>query len=446
MSLKFRIIAWFSIMILLLSALIVTIVFIVSAEALADDPQEELIKAVSQNASRLTSDKKHKNEELITYRDGVYCQLLDESGTHIKGAMPTGIDNTLPLENGKISTVKAAEDEYYVYSMQILGSYWIRGAISTSEPSQTTTVILISAAAITPCIIFISIFGGLIITKHSLKPVDKIISSMEAVNGGDDLSKRLSMKKGPVEIRRLANEFDKMITRLDKSFEAEKQFASDVSHELRTPLTIAIGECERASTLAAGEEAKKSITIIKKQCDRMSELVGSLLSIVRLEQGTESFPLSPLNLSDFLEVYCEAFITEGSLSHEDGEEKRSFTFDIEPQIVVPFNPNLMSRIIYNLLDNAKKYTGKNGKINVSLKSTGDNAEMTFSDNGIGISEENLPKIWHRFWQATPSRTEDEGVGLGLSMVKEMVLAQGGKIDVESKENEGTAFKITFKKA
>jgi len=445
MSLKFRIIAWFSLMILLLSALIVTIVFVVSAEALADDPEEELVKMVSQNASRLTSDKKHKNEEFITYRDGVYCQLIDKNGNHIKGAMPTGIDNTIPLENGKISTIITNEDEYYVYNMQVIGSFWIRGAVSTSQPSQTTTFILLSASIITPCIIFISIFVGFIITKYSLKPIDKVILSMEAINSGDDLSKRITMPKGPIEIRRLSNEFDRMTIRLDKSFESEKQFASDVSHELKTPLTVALAECERAKEIANDNDTQKSLEVIEKQCNRMSQLVGSLLSITSLEQGTQRFPLSQINLSDFLEVYCEAFASENNISDSEEENKKSLTLDIEKDLTVRLNPSLMSRVICNLLDNARKYTGKNGKIKVSLNSTDKEIVLRVSDNGIGISEDNLPKIWRRFWQADASREIDKGLGLGLSMVKEMVELQGGKITAESKLNEGTSFIITFKK-
>jgi len=177
----------------------------------------------------------------------------------------------------------------------------------------------------------------------------------------------------------------------------------------------------------------------------MSQLVGSLLSITSLEQGTQRFPLSQINLSDFLEVYCEAFASENNISDSEEENKKSLTLDIEKDLTVRLNPSLMSRVICNLLDNARKYTGKNGKIKVSLNSTDKEIVLRVSDNGIGISEDNLPKIWRRFWQADASREIDKGLGLGLSMVKEMVELQGGKITAESKLNEGTSFIITFKK-
>ena len=189
MSLKLRIIAWFSLMILLLSALIVTVVFAVSDEAFADDPAEDLIRTVSLNASRLTRDKKKQNDDkFISYRDGIYCQLLTGDGGHIEGVMPEGISLSTPLQNGKISTVVTSFDEFFVYDMQLVGNYWIRGAVSTSQPSQTTAAILLTAAIVTPCIIIVSILGGLLITKHSLKPIDKMIGSMEEINNGVKVS------------------------------------------------------------------------------------------------------------------------------------------------------------------------------------------------------------------------------------------------------------------
>lgn len=444
MSLKFRIIAWFSLMILLLSSLVVTIVFLVSDEAMASNPSEELVKVVSTNASKLTSDKK-KKERIIPYKNGIYCQLLDKNMNHIDGAIPEGISLSTPLQNGTISTVTTETDEYYVYDMEILGQFWIRGAVSTSQLSETTVFILISSAIITPFIILVSIFGGWLITSRSLKPVDKIISSMETINSGDDLSKRLSINKGPLEIRRLANEFDKMAARLDKSFEAEKQFASDVSHELRTPLTVILGECTRIKPLLTSEDACKSIDVIEKQGSKMSELVKSLLSITRLEQKTESFPLSSLNLSDFVEIYCEMFAQEHNISLEESEEGKLLLLRIEKDIIFSFNPNLMSRIICNLLDNAKKFTDANGKINVSLASNDKEIILSITDNGVGISEDDLPLIWRRFWQADPSRQTYQGVGLGLSMVKEMVEFQGGKITASSRLDNGTTFTIVFPK-
>ena len=123
-------------MIFLLTALVVTIVFLVSANSLADDPTEELIKTVSMNVSRLTeTDKKHGNDDFIAYRDGVYCQLLDNSGTVIKGAAPESISLDKVLENGTVYTHQAENGEYFIYDMQLSGSLWVRGYISSAEPS-----------------------------------------------------------------------------------------------------------------------------------------------------------------------------------------------------------------------------------------------------------------------------------------------------------------------
>lgn len=436
MSLKLRITLWFSFMILLLTALVVSIVFLVSANSLADDPTEELIKTVSMNVSRLTEkDKKHGDDDFIAYRDGVYCQLLNSNGQALEGASPDGVTYNKPLKGGTVFSHKEGTEEYFIYDMQINSTLWIRGYISSAEPSETTRLIVLSTVIILPIIIFLSIFGGWIITKRSLKPMDKVIKSVESINSGDDLSKRISLSRGPIEIRKLSNEFDRMMVRLDKSFEAEKQFASDVSHELRTPLTIALGECHRARSIAASTDIKDSLKVIEKQCNRMTELVDTLLSLTRLQQKTDRFPVATHNISEFLEALLEDF-REGTSTQVEK--------DIEPEVFASYNPSLMLRIMCNLLDNAKKYSPKNTEIRVSLKATEKGAEITVCDHGVGISSENLPKIWNRFWQADPSRTENRGIGLGLSLVKEMVDFQGGKITVESQLGKGTKFTIQLK--
>ena len=446
MSLKLRITGWFSAMILVLTALVVAIVFVVADESLADDPIDELVKTVSMNASSLSrDDKKHQFDEFKSYHDGVYCQLFDSEGNVIQGGVPENIVYDEYFKNGVISTYKLEEEEYFVYDMKVGNSFWVRGYVSSDEPSETTKLIIVSTTISLPLILILSIFGGWIITKKSLKSIDTVIDTVDSINNGDDLSKRLNLKKGPSEIRKLGNEFDRMFERLEKSFIAEKQFASDVSHELRTPITVALAECHSIRNLSENEDCLASVDVIEKQCTRISGLIESLLSITRLQQNTEHFPLKCLNISGFLETCCEDYALEHQISMNKDENRKSLLMKIENGVLVNYNPNLMSRVIFNLLDNARKYTKENGNILVCLESSDKGAVLNVMDNGIGIEEKQIDKIWNRFWQADESRNIDDGVGLGLAMVKEMVEYQNGKITVESQVGKGTVFIIELHK-
>lgn len=442
MSLKLRITAWFSVMILTLTALVVTIVFVVADESLADDPIDELVKTIGMNASSLSRDeKKHKFDEFKSYHNGVYCQLFDNEGNVLQGGVPENINYGEAFDNGVITTHKADTGEYYIYDMKVGSSFWIRGYISTDEPSETTKLIILSTVITLPLILVLSIVGGWIITKRSLRTIDTVITTVDSINNGDDLSKRLNLQKGPAEIRKLSNEFDKMFERLEKSFDAEKQFASDVSHELRTPITVALAECHNLKKDTQNEDFLTSIGVIEKQCIRISELIDSLLCITRLQQSTDHFPTKLLDIGEFLEVCCEDYASERRISMEENGDGKTLISKIQKGIFVNYNPNLMSSVIFNLLENASKYTNDKGIIEVRLKSSDKGAIITVSDNGIGIAEEYLPKIWNRFWQADKSRSLDKGVGLGLAMVKEMVAYQNGKITVESQIGKGTKFTI-----
>jgi signal transduction histidine kinase len=226
-----------------------------------------------------------------------------------------------------------------------------------------------------------------------------------------------------------------MFERLEKLFDAERQFTSDASHELRTPTAIILAECDRAKRKAVtAEDYRESIDNISEQGQRMTNLIDELLGITRLQQGTERYPLSRGDLSEFITLTAEEFVPAD-------DRGIRFETEIESGIECSYNASLISRAVYNLLQNAYKYGRDNGYVRLELKRDGGNAVISVRDNGIGIAEENLDKIWQRFWQADTSRGTEGGNGLGLAMVKEIAELHGGSVSVESKEGAGSTFEI-----
>ena len=166
----------------------------------------------------------------------------------------------------------------------------------------------------------------------------------------------------------------------------------------------------------------------------MGELVQSLLSLTRMQQGTERYPLRRGDLSEFVASCCGEFVPADTRG-------MTLTTDIEPGVELEYNHALMSRVVQNLLQNAYKYGREGGHINVALHRADGKAVLTVQDDGIGIAPEDQDKIWQRFWQADASRGEDGGTGLGLAMVKEITQFHGGTVAVESVPGEGSTFSV-----
>ena len=166
----------------------------------------------------------------------------------------------------------------------------------------------------------------------------------------------------------------------------------------------------------------------------MNDIINQLLFFTRLDQGSEPVNMEEVDLSALAADICseQRLISCRNISVKD---------TIEPGIVVETDRSLFTRMLNNLFSNAFKYGRENGTITLTLTRNGDDAVLKLTDDGIGISRENLEKIWNRFYQVEPSRNEETsgGLGLGLSIVKQITSLLGGEISVESLEGKGTSF-------
>lgn len=171
---------------------------------------------------------------------------------------------------------------------------WIRGMISTQDQSGVMHTILILTSILLPALLLTTVAGGWFIAWLSFRPMERILSAAASISSGDDLSARIGLRRGPREMRQLSQAFDAMFARLEKSFLAEKQFASDASHELRTPVTVILAECARARRKnQSREDFLQSLDLVEKQGRRMSQLIDQLMSLTRMQQGTDRYPLRP---------------------------------------------------------------------------------------------------------------------------------------------------------
>lgn len=440
MSAKLQLTLWFTLMVFILAAMVLVFVLVINSAAITDDPAERLVKTVLRNADDVEFDNGRFDwEDLELYRRGVYCSFYSTAGDLLLAAEDPGMTAlSLPFEKNIIRTVNIGGQDYFCYDsyvdMDITG-IWIRGLVSSSDRSGLMHTIIVLTCTLLPALMALTLGGGWIIALDAFRPMEKILSAADSISDGGDLTARVGLKRGPTEMRRLSRAFDRMFARLELSFNAERQFASDASHELRTPITVILAECDRAKRKdKSPEDFLASIAVIEEQGKHMSELVQQLLGLTRIQHGTDRYPMRRSDLSIFVESCCGEFMPHDSRGI-------SLETDIKPGIEADFNPALMSRVVQNLLQNAYKYGRENGHILVSLEQRGGRALLRVRDDGIGIAPEDQDKIWQRFWQADASRGEDGGSGLGLAMVKEIAEFHGGRASVDSEPGKGSTFMV-----
>jgi signal transduction histidine kinase len=440
MSAKFRLTAWITLMMLLMFITATVLMVVTDKHIVTDDPDSRVVDLVWRNVRHLEYDNMRFDWEDIDYfNQGVYCSVYGEDGVRLNGAFPVGFsDKGLDFQSSVLRSVSQNGHEYYVYDLKWdmdVTTLWFRGVVDAAEEYNSMGTVLTLAFTILPAILVLGVFGGWLIARSTFKPLRDITEKVASISGGDDLTARVDMKNGPREMKELADTFDGMFSRLEDSFESEKKFVSDASHELRTPTTVILAECDRAKKKAkTKEDFDSAIAVIEDQGDKMSHMISQLLSITRLEQGTERIRMKQADLSAFTESCCDEFVPR-----DDRGIKLSTS--IEPGVTAEFDLGLMSRVIQNLLENAYKYGKENGHIWLRLDRTGDEAVLSVRDDGIGIAEEDMENIWKRFWQADSSRGEYEGVGLGLAMVKQICEFHGGTVTVDSKLGEGSIFTV-----
>ena len=387
-----------------------------------------------------------KNGEIIidsnfdTMIQNVEIAIYDKDFKFLYGNSPNGFEmDNRKSKDDKIMIIRSNNQKWYVYNKKIeLGNYgkvWIRGVMpNIGQSSAIETVIQISFV-ILPFFLILSAIGGYIITKNAFTPIEKIRKIAEKINEGNDLSQRINLGKGDDELHTLANTFDVMFDRLQTSFENEIQFTSDVSHELRTPITVILTQAEYGKdSISSVEDAQKSFGIIEKEGQKMSKLVSQLLTLARMERGRQKLNIENINLSELLEIIIET----QTLSAKTKNIK--FVTKIMPEIYANIDEMMIMRVFTNLISNAISYGKQNGTVTVELFLQENRIVSKISDDGIGISEDKLDKIWLRFYQVDPSKNGDNS-GLGLSMVKKIIELHKGEIFVESELGKGTTFTI-----
>ena len=477
-SLKARLTLWYTVLMIGVSVIVLTFVTSFSQNMINRNYEERIVNAVNdmsmqmkgrpdnrRNEGKLRNEGIPRDEDMPPdgepprndgdtrrpgnmpkfYDRGVHMVVLDENKNVIGGQIPFSITDELKFRNEVVRKESYDGNQYLVYDNEIQmpdnSTAYIKGFISVDEDNYAVASVLRNNLILTAILILIAAIGGYFIASRALAPVGIMNKTAKSIIKSKDLSQRINVGKSTDEISSLARTLDEMLDEIQSAFEREQQFTSDASHELRTPIAVIVAECEYMLDCAETvEELKGSAESIKEETERMSKLVSELLTISRMDRDTLNLNFEETDLSELVNFVCNE-------QEEINNTNITLERNIMPDITAQTDRFLIARLFVNLISNAYKYNSENGKITVSLYEEDEKVVFAVSDTGIGIGEEDLPKIWERFYQVDPSRTANENgsMGLGLSMVKWIAEKHGGEIAVQSELGGGSIFTFVMPK-
>ncbi len=281
-------------------------------------------------------------------------------------------------------------------------------------------------------------FGGWFMAKKALSPVDCMIKELQQIET-DNLGKRLTIYPVKDEISALSGVINEMLTRLEDSFNQVRKFTTDASHELRTPIAIMKAGIEVALSRKRDIQGYQHVIVnTLEDLGRLSRIIESLFMLARADAGQYQIHTERMNLS--------AVITDVAEQLKLVAEPKNISVSLEKieNIFIQGDELLIRMLLLNLADNAMKYTSANGKIKASISKDNGCVRIVVEDNGVGISPEDIPHIFDRFYRANKAGTTNEaGSGLGLSICQWIAKAHHGIISVESEPQKGSVFTVTL---
>jgi heavy metal sensor kinase len=357
---------------------------------------------------------------------------FQKSGLSFLGPSPPGGSQTVLSPSGarfRMKTGLVSPDVHLTVAVEE-GPVW--------SALRTLSVILLLSL---PIALGLAAFGGFVMAGRLLRPVAVIAAEADKISA-KDLSARLPVQNPRDEFGQLAGVVNRMLSRLEEAFESLRRFTADASHELRTPLTViqSVGEVALQEDLDAAAY-KDRIGSMLEDLSRLTRLVDNLLTLTRADAGPVSVSRKE---TDALRLVEHAVEDMRPLAEE---KNQILTLAVDgPALIVAEEATLRLALI-NLLDNAIKYTPPSGAVSVRSGMRGDDFLIEVTDTGPGIPAEHRGRIFDRFYRVERDRSSQaRGTGLGLSIAKWAAEANGGRIELDTQEKQGSTFRLVLPKS
>jgi signal transduction histidine kinase len=295
----------------------------------------------------------------------------------------------------------------------------------------TMRAVGVASIVLLPLVVALTSFGGWLIAGRALAPIGSIDTTLRAIEA-TDLSRRVEVHPPDRELNGLVGTVNGLLMRLDRAFHDLRDFTADASHQLQTPLTIMKGSIELARTSPAAWPPTL-LDDLEEEVDDMSTVVTELQALSLADADTAGSNRAEVDLSELCVDAAEILKALG--------ESRDVTVDadVAPGIALRGDSAKLKQVVLNVGDNAIKYTAEGGRVTIRLRREDGLAVLQVTDTGVGISPEQLPHVFDRFFRGRTGDTETRGSGLGLAIAKRIVEVHRGTIEVRSEPYAGTTF-------
>ena len=430
-SLASKIIIWYTLFLSLMLLLLSVFIFQFTQRWETNDLNSRIEATAITLANDLT--------QFQPYQKGTFYILYSQEGLILKGALPDGFPKQTIISPNKLAEITINDMTYYYYDTPVQDSGfsgWVRAITPIRNVTTRTANFLYTLLFGAMAFLIIATLGGFLLIKRSLRPVRYITKLAAQITDNHNLSRRIPvLSTANDELSELTTTLNRMFQTLEDSSTRERQFSSDVSHEIRTPIAVIQAESDFGRKhIKTLEEAKESFSNIYEKSRFTSDLISQLLDLARLEQTTEM-------ATEEFDVTHMLYKLAGDYSQICEKKSIDFEAHIDPGLKMEGNPITLQRAIGNFLDNAVKFT--NSQIILSAHRTQDAITISVRDNGLGIPEEDLKKIWNRLYQVDSSRShkKNKGVGIGLYFVQRVAQLHNALVDVHSVQNKETIFSL-----
>lgn len=460
MSLRARLFAtYFLIVVICLGIVAVSVTVILqdyrdrlAMNSLNDMARPVYVQVRSLIRGEVTFDELWANLEEQADKNNVYILLGDREGNIIRQVTPGQYQKPIETPPGELPHgISKLEQGTFVTSggqTFLFAAYPLRGLPTQNGTSQVNTLILsvpragalvIWASLVRPLLLSgvvalcVSLIVAILLARSVYRPVYQVTQAAKKISQGK-YDQRIPVT-GPREVKGLAVSFNQMAEQIKRSQQQLRHFVADVSHQLKSPLTSIQGFAQAILDGTAGDDDTrlKAATIINDESTRMRRQVDELLELARMQSGQLKMAREAVDVSELLEQCREIFTVQ---AEEKGVLLKVGT---ENLLTTVGDIDRLEQVFSNLLDNAIKNSPAGGEVNIiGRRIEANSVEIKVVDDGPGIPPEQLPYVFERFYQAGGVRT---GVGLGLAIAKEIVIAHEGTIEANSEPGEGTEFVV-----
>jgi len=455
MAIRWRLLSWYLVILVLLLGLFAAGVYLTMSRLLLDEAARSA-DALGAQVQRLIASTEGDQGVGMDLADTVLADQLTPEGLYLEirsaGGTLESRSHNLGTHSLVASTPGLPPSGFRIVSLPPLGrilvsatplavhgrpvgTAFVGRSLAPIDRTLATLRRVFGASLAAGCLL--AALAGYLFTGVLLQPIDRITRTARRI-GAQSLGQRLRLRGPDDELTRLAAAFDEMLERLEAAFAREQRFASDAAHELRTPLAIMKTDLDVALRQdRTPDDYRAVLTNLREETERLIRLAEDLLWLARSGADTPH-PAEPLLL--------DAVVLEvvDRLAAEAARNGVALDASVLEPLEIWGHPERIQRAIFNVLDNAVKYTPAGGRVAVSVQDVDGHTTIAIQDTGQGIPAEHLAHIFKRFYRADEAAPRSRGgAGLGLAIAKELAEAEGGTLRVQSRPGTGSTFVFTF---